>query len=439
MSTNRQRTLQRATGLLAASLAVAVATSGVVNAADAGVSLEGSAETFAAGAPSNSLDRDVALLVTQDVAPVQGSRRGIDGAHQRVTVARAALARLEAGDRIRLVTNDPAGTTLRIDDVERSADGATWAGAIAGDPLSSFTLAQAGDAFSGVFTASSGTYALTWASRRSYWWSEVAPRAMDAMAADGVLAPPSARAAGTPVSERPRKKRKSKVRLLVAYTKQAKAEAGSRSVLKANAKLLTAQTNQVFKNSGVKAKIRLAGLVQAKGKASGNELKDIRRMARLGDGKFDNLARLRKRKRADLIHMFVPSHEGLCGAGFIPTPRRADRRYGVSASTLNCIPYLVGPHEIGHNLGGDHNKYPGVTHNSPVRYSHGYVNPDGGYLTLMGYYDPCYAVGRYDCIRIPYLSSPKRTYNGAPLGSGRKTNNRKVVQLVVRKVARYLR
>ena len=63
-------------------------------------------------------------------------------------------------------------------------------------------------------------------------------------------------------------------------------------------------------------------------------------------------------------------------------------------------------HEIGHNLGGRHDRYveeddqPG-----PAQYNFGYVDTDAQFLTIMSYYDECEDLEIW-CTRLQYFSNP---------------------------------
>ena len=71
-------------------------------------------------------------------------------------------------------------------------------------------------------------------------------------------------AAGTTTAAR-KKRGQARIDVLFAYTPSAKAAAGSKAALKAAVGQAAAVTNLAFDNSGIKAKIRVKGIVKVKG------------------------------------------------------------------------------------------------------------------------------------------------------------------------------
>lgn len=397
-----------------------------------------SAASAAAAAPS--------LLV--EVAPtrVDGARRGVVGTHLRVRLRDAVLPTVATGQRVALPIAGRAQQAT-IDRTERRGDVRSWAGALAGVPLSSFSLVRAGDTYRGSLVSPAGVYSLVAAGGGDYWWSEVEPRRLAEGAEEGpdVVTLPDghdhAASDRQPGAREARAKRRAKINVLFGYTKAAKAEAGSKAQLKASAALVVSQTNEAFRNSGLKVTLRYKGLVKARGKESGTATKDVKRLYKPRDGRFDNLHKARRKNRADLVHLFTTgSQYDLCGAGNLPlSVRGTHKALAFSTSFYSCMPYLVATHEFGHNLGADHIGYGGVSHYSKIPYAYGYYDVGRNYLSVMGYYTPCEDQGVFTCVRIPWFSSPTNTYNGQPLGIGKPTNNTKVISKIAPKVARYMR
>lgn len=377
---------------------------------------------------------------------VAGMARGIEGDHLLVRLDSSALPEQAFGQRLALPIGGGTGH-VRIDRVERDSSATAWTGALEGQELSSFSLVQTGTTFRGSLVSPAGVYSLTSAGGGRYWWSEVAPRR--GVEGEDVLTKPAARlpeatldAAALPAASRMSTRvRRPKIALLFAYTGAARAEAGGRAELKAAAALVVSQTNEAFANSGLKVTVHYKGLVKARGKESSNVMKNLSRLYRPHDGRFDNLVRARRKNRADLVHLFTTgSQYDLCGAANLPLSVRGTHpRLAWSTSFYSCMPYLVATHELGHNLGADHITYPGVSHDSRQTGSHAYVNVPGNYLTAMGYYDPCEDAQIYTCVRIPWFSSPTNTYNAQPLGTGRGTDNSEVIRKIAPRVAAYVR
>ncbi|WP_101524789.1 zinc-dependent metalloprotease family protein [Nocardioides houyundeii] len=397
-------------------------------------------------AQSPSAYADQAPALFSAAAPVSARSAGpaaVEGRSRLVTLDPTALP-AAAGRRVGLPLADGAATA-RVEAVDHEPTYTAWRGTLEGVPMSSFTVVQVGDVYRGSVISPEGVHTLTHADGGNYWLTDVAERKMpatdDARPADGadaLLAEPAADAARQAGGK---KRGKVKIGVMFGYTKAARLAAGGKAGIKSAAALVVSQTNDAFANSGLKVKIKLRGVVKAKGKESANPIKDAFRVSRARDGRFDNLQRVRRRHHADIVHLFTSGDSiGLCGGGLIPyTPRSANPAAGASVSTIQCLPYLVATHEIGHNLGADHNKYPGVSHASKLPYSYGFANPAGNYISVMSYYNPCEAAGIYTCVRVPFFSSPKNTYYGQPLADSKRNNNTKVIRLTAPKVARYVR
>ena len=79
-------------------------------------------------------------------------------------------------------------------------------------------------------------------------------------------------------------------------------------------------------------------------------------------------------------------------------------------------------HELGHNMGLQHDWYVNASPGA-YRYSHGHVDLDGGFRTIMSYSTLCADQGR-TCTRIAYFSNPNVRSGTRPTGvpEGTSTN-----------------
>ncbi len=401
----------------------------------------GVAATPTAGVAATGTGAPPSLLapVPADVARAAGDTapRDVVGAHRLVTLDTGALPARADGQRLRVPLGDGTSTIVRITSVELESAYTAWTGSLDGERLGSFSLVEADGVYRGAVVSPDGVYALTQARGDRYWLTDVAPR----RGAEGDDAAPAPQVAAAPASPSARAKRKeAKIGVMFAFTKAAKAAAGTKAALKASAALVITQTNEALRNSGIKAKLKYKGLVKTKGKESPDAVKNAFRVSKPHDGHFDNLQRVRRRHGGDIVHLFtVGDPNALCGGGLIPVkPSWANPRAGASTTFLGCLPYLVATHEIGHNLGADHIDYPGISHHSKTQGAYGYYNVPGNYISVMSYYDPCTDNGVFTCVRIPYFSSPTNTYNGQPLGLNKATDNARVIKKFAPRVARYV-
>ncbi|MBV8202005.1 MAG: hypothetical protein JOZ15_15405 [Acidobacteria bacterium] len=136
-------------------------------------------------------------------------------------------------------------------------------------------------------------------------------------------------------------------------------------------------------------------------------------------------ARLRRRSGADVVQLVVAT-AGQNSEGVAAQMVRADlgpvfAPYAYSVVTRASLTSLVPAHEIGHNLGCDHDPPDADTTPAvaswPYAYGH-YV--DGLFSTVMSYTDPC----QLGCPPVPNFSNPDVEVQGQPTGiSGQRDNH----------------
>jgi hypothetical protein len=129
---------------------------------------------------------------------------------------------------------------------------------------------------------------------------------------------------------------------------------------------------------------------------------------------------LRETYGADLV-VLVREAGAYCGIGWMPTPPTAGTSaYGFSVVSRGCITNHTFAHELGHNLGLNHDRHV-VTSPPAGSYNYGYVNTVDRVRTVMAYNNKCAEQG-FSCPRVPFFSTPSRFYNdsvvvGLPLSN----------------------
>jgi hypothetical protein len=179
------------------------------------------------------------------------------------------------------------------------------------------------------------------------------------------------------------------------------------------------QVNETFRNSGVgNVKLRLVHtqLVDYE-ETVGDQFNHLYRMVD-GIGPFKEVRRLRDDKRADIVGMIVDDPSG-CG---LSTRVGADAEEAYFVVHHSCATITMSiAHEVGHILGARHDRaIDGV--NSPFPYGHGYINGTK-WRDIMSYQQACDG-----CLRIPFWSSPRVTYNGEPTGTLTEDNARVILE-----------
>ena len=210
----------------------------------------------------------------------------------------------------------------------------------------------------------------------------------------------------------------SEIDVIVVYTPLAKRREGGRAAIEALIDLFVAETNQAYANSRVTHRIRLVLREEVDYTEDGNSFIDLNRLENDSDGYMDHVHELSDLYAADIVHIVVGRSMNVCGVAW-PAEDEASG-FGL---TVDYCGGLVFAHELGHNMGLDHDRYRlGV----PREGSHyGYVNqrvfeadaPDSArWHTIMAYSNQCGEVGDFYCERIGYFSNPEVTYDGDPMG-----------------------
>ena len=207
------------------------------------------------------------------------------------------------------------------------------------------------------------------------------------------------------------------VDIAVVYTPAAVRGAGGTAQLEAIVDLMVAEANQAYEASGVKLQIALVVREEVP-YVEVDTSTDLRRLLRRGDGYLDEVHDIRDRAGADLVHLVVGTDD-YDAAGI------ADMvgAFGISHYRGGGITFA---HELGHNMGLNHDRYPGCRTNRKrwPPFAYGYVNqqafgPDAPssahWFTIMANHDECGAAGLV-CAELPRFSSPDQSHAGDPLG-----------------------
>ncbi len=348
---------------------------------------------------------------------------------QRAVVVEDGALRPSGRTEVRLELFDDVAV---VADVAPSASGVdgwrAWSGTVAGDADSSVVVTSDGDVTSAHVVTAGRTYRLRTDADGDQVVQELAPfpgegddtepvpddpggvpDAGDAGdAGDATGSDSAADLPAYPVID-----------VLVGYTPQARSLAGSQANLDAEIAQAISLSNTAFADSGINGRFQLAGTLAVPENLSCNSLSTVQAN---GDGVADGLHARRDLLGADVVTVLTGSGCGglsSCGRGYRPvtfdqirsgTGKFSLVSYECAADNLSL------PHEIGHNLGMNHDRYvavPGEANLLP--YDYGYVYAPGGWRTVMAYNDACAAVATY-CTRLARFSNPDLTYGGVPTG-----------------------
>jgi hypothetical protein len=201
----------------------------------------------------------------------------------------------------------------------------------------------------------------------------------------------------------------SQVDVMVVYTPQARASAGSTDAMNAAIDAAVMEANLVYARSLVNMQIRLVHRAEVAYTESGIMQTDLNRVRDNGDGFMDNVHTLRNTYGADLVCLVTDSSSGEAGlAGVMLTPSTsfAPNAFSVVLRS-DLVGYYTFAHELGHNMGCSHDRA-NSTFGGAYSYAYGHALSVGGfsYGTVMS----------YEGVGIPHFSNPEVLYRGVPTG-----------------------
>lgn len=235
--------------------------------------------------------------------------------------------------------------------------------------------------------------------------------------------------------------------LLVVYNQNAKAiTGGSTADIEAAIESTVALTNTTFRDSGVNTQLNIVHMQEVFYLEQPNIDfgADLANLTGKTDGYMDEVHPLRDRYNADLVVLIAGTwFNTYCGTGWLPSP--LNEAYGFSITEARCLSGYSFAHQIGHNMGSDHDG--ANASGTPIApYAYGYQDlptAPGDYadfVTIMalntgGHCPPiqqnnvCPVIGRW--------SNPNQTYNGKPLGVTEAANNARSLNEAAVIVANY--
>jgi len=216
-----------------------------------------------------------------------------------------------------------------------------------------------------------------------------------------------------------------RIDVLILYTTAVKNSLGGETQVQTFAQQAIDATNTAYINSKIRQRVRL---VQAQETAIletgslGTELSALRTNA--------EAAALRNTYNADLVAMLSNSTDN-CGIGYLMGGANGNSNNGYTVTSRGCaVGNLSFAHELGHNMGSQHNPENGSNATFPFSYGH-YVN--SSFRTVMSYVDPCTS----GCARRPYFSNPAILFNGFPTGIENQRDNARSINSTADAIANY--
>ncbi|HVE55418.1 MAG TPA: M12 family metallo-peptidase [Pyrinomonadaceae bacterium] len=214
-----------------------------------------------------------------------------------------------------------------------------------------------------------------------------------------------------------------RIDVLVLYTTPVKTSLGGEPQAQAFAQSAIDTTNTTYLNSKIRQRVRLVNAQETTIAETGSlstELSTVRSNTAV--------AALRDQYKADLVAMISNSSDA-CGIGYLMGSGNPLNGFTVTSRTC-AVGNLSFPHELGHNMGSQHNPENGSNPTYPYGFGH-YVN--GVFRTVMSYVDPCPA----GCTRRPYFSNPEILFSGLPTGIDNARDNARSINNTADTIANY--
>jgi Calx-beta domain/Metallo-peptidase family M12B Reprolysin-like len=215
--------------------------------------------------------------------------------------------------------------------------------------------------------------------------------------------------------------------IMVVYTGAARAGAGGDAGIRSLINLAVAEANDTYVRSLIDAELNLVYAGEAAYTESGDANTDLTRLQNPSDGQLDAVHALRNQYGADIVCLFTEAMNYYAGLGYVMNPPRtafADYAFSVVRRMYANGQYVFA-HEVGHNLGCQHDRNNANTTGS-YAYSYGNRFTANGttYRTVMAY-----APG----VPIPYFSNPSVAYQGVatgvPAGQATAADNAQTINL----------
>ena len=206
--------------------------------------------------------------------------------------------------------------------------------------------------------------------------------------------------------------------VLVAFLPGVSNNLGGQDGAIALAEIAVVQANVAYANSLIPLELSLAAAQETAQGGTGDLNQMLSLLRHPSDGWYDEMHSLRDSVGADFVSLLTGAGGGTsyCGFGYIMnnvSPGFASDAFSVLK--YSCVAFDTFAHELGHNMGCNHDRQSGVPGAGAFTYSFGYRTPGATtHRTIMAYPpgDP-----------INYFSSPDITYGGSPLGVADPANN----------------
>lgn len=215
--------------------------------------------------------------------------------------------------------------------------------------------------------------------------------------------------------------------LLVLYTTESKNQRGGKAQMESFINGFVASCNATINRSNANAKVVLLEARETNYRAHGVLNTDFFRLVNKTDGHLDEVHDLRAELGADLVLLLTDKdNNGTFGIASIPSGTTGNRNSAFSVCRTATAAGVY-PHEIGHNLGCNHNRNRPSTTTFPYSFGHFWENNGETRGSIMSY------TGR----RSAYFSNPDVRLDGSPTGRNNLNDNARTIDNLAPYISAY--
>ena len=305
---------------------------------------------------------------------------------------------------------------------EPTAHGVSWAGKLEGYPMSDAVFVLVDDVLVGHIYAPFGFFRIERGGDGVYLVQQIDQSLLEGPNDDSVI-PPAGVAPSAALNITAPADSSNQLDVMVVYTPDVLRGWGGVSQARAAIDLALAETNQALRNTGVNTSFRLVHSREVSYTETGNSDTDLGRLRVASDGYLDAVRTLRDQYAADFVVLIVEAMTDACGRGYVsavdgsePHGLTGFPEYAYSVVARGCLRGgRTLPHELGHNMGAEHDWYVSGSDRAAYNYAYGYTSRAGRFLDIMSYYDLCRAQG-LTCAQLLQYSNPRVQSGGYPTG-----------------------
>lgn len=219
--------------------------------------------------------------------------------------------------------------------------------------------------------------------------------------------------------------------LLACYTSKARRAAGGRDAIIARILSAVTLTNTSYELSELDVRVRLVGTLEQEAREADSTFNStLSFFTASGNASYPDAEPARDLLGADLMTLLIDRHE-LCGIAWLFT---GSEYRGASVCSWACVGSTgTLAHEIGHNMGCNHDRDNASSSTAPYGFGHRFAGDDGTLYRTMMAYAPGQRVARFSNPDVDFAGVP----TGVPIGTPGEAHNAQVIRDNIEVLSRF--